>query len=208
MYVPEHFSMSEDEMQDVLGDLRVGELITYSNTVGLLATMLPFVHRSQPGNLGALHGHLARNNEQWKHQPHNEAMVILRGPDAYVSPGWYESKQTHGRVVPTWDYITMHVYGDVIIHDEADYVRWVVTELTEKHEATQASPWSVNDAPEDFITGQLRAIVGIEIQITRIFAKAKASQNRSPADIAGVVSGLRTSGEQLMADEVERRTPR
>jgi transcriptional regulator len=208
MYVPEHFSMSEDEMQDVLGDLRVGELITYSNAVGLLATMLPFVHRSQPGNLGALHGHLARNNEQWKHQPHNEAMVILRGPDAYVSPGWYESKQTHGRVVPTWDYITMHVYGDVIIHDEADYVRWVVTELTEKHEARQASPWSVNDAPEDFITGQLRAIVGIEIQITRIFAKAKASQNRPPADIAGVVSGLRTSGEQLMADEVERRTPR
>ncbi len=200
--------MSEDEMQDVLGDLRVGELITYSNAVGLLATMLPFVHRSQPGNLGALHGHLARNNEQWKHQPHNEAMVILRGPDAYVSPGWYESKQTHGRVVPTWDYITMHVYGDVIIHDEADYVRWVVTELTEKHEARQASPWSVNDAPEDFITGQLRAIVGIEIQITRIFAKAKASQNRPPADIAGVVSGLRTSGEQLMADEVERRTPR
>ena len=200
--------MSEDEMQHVLGDLRVGELITYSNAVGLLATMLPFVHRSQPGNLGALHGHLARNNEQWKHQPHNEAMVILRGPDAYVSPGWYESKQTHGRVVPTWDYITMHVYGDVIIHDEADYVRWVVTELTEKHEATQASPWSVNDAPEDFITGQLRAIVGIEIQITRIFAKAKASQNRPPADIAGVVSGLRTSGEQLMADEVERRTPR
>ena len=208
MYVPEHFSMSEDEMQDVLGDLRVGELITYSNAVGLLATMLPFVHRSQPGNLGALHGHLARNNEQWKQQPHNEAMVILRGPDAYVSPGWYESKQTHGRVVPTWDYITMHVYGDVIIHDEADYVRWVVTELTEKHEARQASPWSVNDAPEDFITGQLRAIVGIEIQITRIFAKAKASQNRPPADIAGVVSGLRTSGEQLMADEVERRTPR
>ena len=200
--------MSEDEMQHVLGDLRVGELITYSNAVGLLATMLPFVHRSQPGNLGALHGHLARNNEQWKHQPHNEAMVILRGPDAYVSPGWYESKQTHGRVVPTWDYITMHVYGDVIIHDEADYVRWVVTELTEKHEARQASPWSVNDAPEDFITGQLRAIVGIEIQITRIFAKAKASQNRPPADIAGVVSGLRTSGEQLMADEVERRTPR
>ncbi len=200
--------MSEDEMQDVLGDLRVGELITYSNAVGLLATMLPFVHRSQPGNLGALHGHLARNNEQWKHQPQNEAMVILRGPDAYVSPGWYESKQTHGRVVPTWDYITMHVYGDVIIHDEADYVRWVVTELTEKHEARQASPWSVNDAPEDFITGQLRAIVGIEIQITRIFAKAKASQNRPPADIAGVVSGLRTSGEQLMADEVERRTPR
>ncbi len=200
--------MSEDEMQHVLGDLRVGELITYSNTAGLLATMLPFVHRSQPGNLGALHGHLARNNEQWKHQPHNEAMVILRGPDAYVSPGWYESKQTHGRVVPTWDYITMHVYGDVIIHDEADYVRWVVTELTEKHEARQASPWSVNDAPEDFITGQLRAIVGIEIQITRIFAKAKASQNRPPADIAGVVSGLRTSGEQLMADEVERRTPR
>jgi transcriptional regulator len=102
----------------------------------------------------------------------------------------------------------MHVYGDVIVHDEADYVRRVVTELTAKHEARQASPWSVNDAPEDFITGQLRAIVGIEIQITRIVAKAKASQNRPPADIAGVVSGLRTSGEHLMADEVERRKSR
>jgi transcriptional regulator len=208
MYVPEHFSMSEGEMQDVLRGHRVGEFITYSSTAGLLATMLPFVYRSQPGNLSALHGHLARNNEQWKHQPQDEAMVILRGPDAYVSPGWYESKQTHGRVVPTWDYITMHVYGDVIVHDEADYVRWVVTELTAKHEARQASPWSVNDAPEDFITGQLRAIVGIEIQITRIVAKAKASQNRPPADIAGVVSGLRTSGEHLMADEVERRKSR
>ncbi len=107
-------------------------------------------------------------------------------------------------MVPTWNYLTAHVYGALHVRDDADYVRWVVEQLTAKHEATSEHPWSVEDAPSRFIEGQLRAIVGVELQITRVEAKAKASQNRSPADVEGVVRGLRQRGETVMAEEVER----
>ena len=147
--------------------------------------------------------HLARNNDQWKLDPVGEALAIVRGPDAYISPGWYASKAEHGRVVPTWNYITAHVYGRFVVHDDPAWTEDLVRRLTAKHEAHRDHPWSVDDAPRPFVEGQLRAIVGVELQITRIEAKAKLSQNRPPADVEGVVAGLRERGDKEMADAVE-----
>jgi transcriptional regulator len=209
MYVPSHFAMSEDDVHDLLAEHGAGDLVTFSADEGLVATMLPFVHDPADGGWGSLHGHVARVNDQWKQQVTGEALVILRGPDAYVSPGWYPSKQEHGRVVPTWNYVSAHVYGELVVHDDAEYTRRLVEALTAKHEAVSARPWSVEDAPAGYIDGQLRAVVGVELRITRIEAKTKASQNRPPADADGVVDGLRRRGQSGMADEVARRgTPR
>ena len=139
---------------------------------GLVATMLPFVFEPAIGEHGALLGHVARNNDQWRREVLGEVLVIMRGPDAYVSPGWYASKAEHGRVVPTWNYVTAHVYGHLVVHDDVAWVESRVRRLTDKHEAASPSPWHVDDAPPAFVAGQLRAIVGLELVITRIEAKA------------------------------------
>jgi len=131
-----------------------------------------------------------------------DALVIVRGPDAYVSSSWYASKAEHGRVVPTWNYVTAHVYGQLVIHDDPDWVDALVRRLTDQHEADGPRPWSVNDAPASFIAGQLRAIVGVELVISRVDAKAKLSQNRSAADIDGVIAGLEARGDRTTVDAV------
>ena len=120
--------------------------------------------------------------------------MIVRGPDAYISPSWYATKAEHGRVVPTWNYVTAHVHGVVTVHDDPAWVAELVRELTDRHEAGRAAPWSVDDAPPKFFAGQLRAIVGVELAIERIEAKFKLSQNRPAADVDGVIEGLRADG--------------
>ena len=202
MYVPTHFAMDDAAVHELLGHHGAGDLITATSS-GLLATLLPFVHDPSVGPHGALLGHVARNNDQWRHAPLGEALVILRGPDAYVSPNWYASKAEHGRVVPTWNYVTAHVYGQVVVHDDVVWLEDLVRRLTEQHEAVQSRPWAVDDAPSAFVAGQLRAIVGVELRISRIEAKAKISQNRPAADVAGVVAGLRAAGDEVMARAVE-----
>jgi transcriptional regulator len=152
-------------------------------------------------------GHLARNNPQWRATPVGEAMVILRGGDAYVTPQWYAAKAEHGRVVPTWNYVTAHVYGQLVVHDDVDWLREHVTQLTDRHELPRAEPWQVGDAPATFVEGQLRAIVGLELRISRIEAKAKLSQNRSAADVDGVVAGYRDDGDVALAELVEQARP-
>jgi transcriptional regulator len=133
--------------------------------------------------------------------------VILRGPDAYITPNWYASKSEHGRVVPTWNYVTAHVHGELVIHDDVDWLDGLVRRLTEKHEAGQARPWTVDDPPPKFVAGQLRAIVGVELRISRIEAKAKLSQNRPAADIDGVIAGTRDEGNAEMSRLVEEARP-
>jgi transcriptional regulator len=133
-----------------------------------------------------------------------DALVIVRGPDAYVSPSWYASKAEHGRVVPTWNYVTAHVHGPVAFHDDPDWVERVVRDLTAKHEAGREPAWDVDDAPEGFIAGQLRAVVGVEVTVARVEAKWKLSQNRAAADVDGVVAGLRADGDDATADAVAR----
>jgi transcriptional regulator len=208
MYIPAHFAPDETQVNELLRNHGAADLVTLT-AQGLVATMLPFIY-VPPGDSGtaephgALHGHLARNNEQWKLDSVGEALVIVRGPDAYITPGWYATKAETGRVVPTWNYVTAHVYGRLIVHDDPGWTEDLVRRLTTKHEAYRNRPWSVDDAPRPFIEGQLRAIVGIELAITRIEAKAKLSQNRSPADVEGVIAGLRERGDKEMADDVEQ----
>ncbi|MFI6041299.1 FMN-binding negative transcriptional regulator [Nocardia sp. NPDC051321] len=200
MYVPAHFAADEQAVDDLLAQHGAADLII-ATPDGMVATMLPFVYDS---GARTLRGHLARNNDQWRRTVLGEALVIVRGPDAYVSPAWYASKAEHGRVVPTWNYISAHVYGQLIVHDDPAWVEQLVRDLTEHHESGRPQQWSVDDAPPKFIAGQLRAIVGVELAITRIEAKFKLSQNRPAADIDGVVSGLTADGHEPIADAVRR----
>ena len=206
MYVPKGFEMGEPELARFLMHSGAGDLVTHGPS-GLSATLIPFVYDASAGPHGTLRGHLARNNEQWQDADGTQALVILRGPDAYITPSWYATKREHGRVVPTWNYVTAHVHGDLRIHDDVDFVRRVVHDLTEKHESAREQPWAVEDAPARFVEGQLRAVVGVELRITRVDAKAKVSQNRPEQDIDGVLAGLRESGEDRMAEHVEARRP-
>lgn len=203
MYIPAHFSPDEALVSELLQHHGAADLITVTPD-GLVATLLPFVYVPHEGPRGSLHGHLARSNPQWRQPSAGEALVIVRGPDAYISPGWYASTAEHGRVVPTWNYITAHVYGQFIVHDDPEWTEHVVRRLTAKHEAGRDRPWSADDAPRPFIEGQLRAIVGVELLISRIEAKAKLSQNRSPADVEGVIAGLRERGDVASAEAVAR----
>jgi transcriptional regulator len=127
--------------------------------------------------------------------PTGEALVIVRGPDAYISPSWYETKREHGRVVPTWNYLTAHLHGRLVVHDDPTWCERNVRALVERHEAHRPDPWSVDDAPPPYIAGQLKAIVGLEVLVTRIEAKTKLSQNRSKADVLGAVAGLESTGD-------------
>ncbi len=213
MYIPAHFAADDAAVEDLLFKHGAADLITLTDD-GLLATMLPFAYepsaREHGAQWGTLLGHVARNNDQWRKPAHGESLAIIRGPDSYVSPSWYAAKAEHGRVVPTWNYLTAHVYGRLIVHDDPAWVEDVVRRLTAKHEAArlaspgQRMPWSVDDAPRKFIEGQLRAIVGLELQITRIEAKAKLSQNRPATDIPGIVDGLAARGDDPMATAVSR----
>jgi transcriptional regulator len=203
MYVPAAFGMDDEAVRDLLRHHGAADLVT-ATPAGLIATMLPFVYDPGAGDHGALLGHLARNNDQWRADVVGEALVIVRGPDAYVSPSWYASKAEHGRVVPTWNYLTAHVYGRLVVHDDPAWVETLVRRLTAKHEAPMPRPWTVDEPPPAFLAGQLRAIVGLELLITRIAAKAKMSQNRPEADVDGVIAGLEARGEAATADAVRR----
>lgn len=197
MYVPAHFAAQDNEIRELLTHHGAADLITASASAPLTATLLPFVYDQTIGDHGALLGHLARNNDQWRHDVVGEALVIVRGPDAYISPSWYAAKAEHGRVVPTWNYVTAHVYGQLVVHDDPEWVHALVRRLTDRHEAGTPNPWSVDDAPTPFIAGQLRAIVGVELVISRVEGKTKLSQNRSDADIDGIITGLEARGDAM-----------
>jgi transcriptional regulator len=200
MYIPEHFRPSDDDVLALLRSPRAVDLITVTAR-GLLATMLPMAWdepESRPGlgAHGALLGHVAIKNDQWREAALGESMAIVRGPDAYITPSWYAAKREHGRVVPTWNYVTIHAYGRLVIHKDPVWLEANVRRLVDAHEASRPEPWSVDDAPRTYIDGQLKAIVGVELLIDRIEAKSKLSQNRSDADIEGTIAGLEADGER------------
>jgi transcriptional regulator len=190
MYLPPHNRPpSDDEVRRLLHATRAGDLVTLGAD-GLTASMIPFLYDGSIGAHGALLGHLARPNAQWRDADGREALVLVHGPDGYVSPSWYAAKREHGRVVPTWNYVLVAVHGTLRVHDDAVWTRDIVERLTTAHEGGRADPWAVSDAPEPYVAGQLRAIVGVEVEIDRIEAKWKLSQNRSAEDVAGVIAGL------------------
>jgi len=208
MYIPAHFVPDEESVHDLLEHQGAADLVTATRS-GLYATMLPFLYdppglRPGTGPAGSLVGHVARNNPQWREAALGDALVIVRGPDAYISPNWYATRREHGRVVPTWNYLTAHLYGELLIHDDPAWVEALVRRLTAHHEAGSADPWSVDDAPAAYIDGQLRAIVGVEVRVRRIEAKAKLSQNRSRPDMAGAIAGLEREGRSEMSALMRR----
>ena len=154
----------------------------------------------EPAPYGTLLGHVARPNPQARGAvPGVQALAIFQGPDAYVTPSWYATKRENGKVVPTWNYIAIHAYGEVEFFDAADRLRAIVTRLTEQQEAARAEPWAVSDAPANYIEGMLKGIVGFALPIARLEGKWKMSQNRPAADRAGVVGGLAAEGREDIA---------
>jgi transcriptional regulator len=199
MYTPEHFKVDNSAARRLLADLVTADLVTATPS-GLVATFLPILYEPADDNYGSIVGHVSRNNDQWRLPVIGDALMVLHGPDAYVSPSWYPSKSLHGRVVPTWNYVTAHVYGRLVVHDDPKWVESLVRRLTDKHEQSRPEPWSVDDPPAPYVAAQLRAIVGLEVVISRVEAKAKWSQNRSDTDAEGVIRGLMAGGHVEAAE--------
>jgi len=193
MYVPPAFRNDDIEnIRATIRAIRLANLVT-ATADGLIATPLPLFLDETEGEHGTLYGHVAKANPQWRAAPTGDAMAIFMGPEAYVTPSWYATKQETGKVVPTWNYIAIHAYGPIEFFESAERLLDVVTRLTNIHEGSRAEPWAVSDAPADFIASQLRGIVGVRIPVTRFEAKRKMSQNRPEADRARVSAGLAAS---------------
>lgn len=193
MYIPEAFAEHDrQEIAEMIRYARLATLVT-GTSEGLMATPLPLLFSESEGEHGVLHGHIARANPQWKLEPVDDAMVIFQGADAYVSPAWYPTKAETGRVVPTWNYVAVHAYGPVEFYDDCDRLLEVVSGLTNQFEAGRSEPWSVQDAPPDYIKALLQNIVGVRIPIRRFDAKKKLSQNQPFQNQAGVKVGLGNS---------------
>lgn len=192
MYVPRHFAARLDDAYALVDAVGAADLVTVVDGTPTASLVPVLWDRADDGSPGRLLAHLARTNGQWRGVGADgaPALAIVHGPQAYVSPGWYASKSDHGRVVPTWNYTTAHLTGRLLVHDDVAWLRALVTRLTERHEGRRPQPWAVTDAPDGFVEGQLRAIVGVELEIERVEAKHKLSQNRPRADQQGVVAGL------------------
>lgn len=211
MYIPEWFR--EDRTECLQGLIRAHPLATLV-TLGqqeLVATHLPLVYDPSPEPMGTLRGHLSRANPQWQSfRPEVKALAIFQGPEAYISPSWYPTRQQTGRVVPTWNYAVVHAYGLLETYNDTNRLRKHVTLLTEIHEKNFSPPWSPEDAPQPFIDGLLQAIVGLEIVIRRWEGKWKVSQNRPAEDRSAVVQGLLSQCQPTstaMAQLVRERAP-
>lgn len=193
MYIPPAFKNDDIEsIRATIRGARLANLVT-ATSEGPIATPLPLFLEESEGEHGVLYGHLAKANPQWRLPTTGDALAIFMGPEAYVTPSWYATKQETGKVVPTWNYVAVHAYGSVEFFQEPERLLDVVTRLTNKHEGSRAKPWAVSDAPADFIAAQLRGIVGLRIPVTRFESKRKMSQNRPEADRVGVVVGLASS---------------
>ncbi|HWT69535.1 MAG TPA: FMN-binding negative transcriptional regulator [Pseudomonas sp.] len=194
MYTPRAFAIDElSQLHELILATRLAILVTQGEH-GLQASHVPVLLHREQGPNGTLYGHLAKANPQWKDlRDGAEALLIFPGADAYVSPSLYPSKAEHGKVVPTWNYVAVHAYGRAETFSDGGRLLDIVSTLTDRHEANRAQPWKVADAPADYIDGMLKAIVGFAIPIERLEGKRKLSQNRNPADIAGVREGLAAS---------------
>jgi transcriptional regulator len=203
MYRPPAFREDSLEAQHALiREWPLGLLIT-TGSPGLLADSVPFVLDESAGEFGTLRAHLSRANPQ--HQAlaqAEECLVVFQGPQAYISPSWYETKRETGKVVPTWNYVAVQAWGSPRVIDDPSWLRAQIDALTELMERCRQKPWAVADAPETFVDAQLKGIFGVEIPIARIEGKWKASQNQPEKNRIGVVEGLRTEGNEAMAEVV------
>jgi len=205
MYIPGHFNETRKEVLHALMRTHpLGMLITHTAN-GLDANHVPFELDADVGPHGLLRAHVARANPVWKDVPDgSRVMVVFRGPQAYISPNWYPSKHEAHRQVPTWNYEVVHAHGRLRIVDDERFVRGVVGRLTRRHEAEQAKPWKMGDAPAEYIEQMLAMIVGIEVEIDRLEGKRKLSQNKEARDVQGAIDGLRANGEDAVASAMAK----
>lgn len=208
MYQPPHFVEDRLAVQHALiREHSLGLLIT-AGPAGLQANHVPFLIEAEDSERGTLRAHLARANPQ-QHElaAVSECLVVFQGAQHYISPSLYPTKREIGKVVPTWNYITVHAWGYPRVTDDAAWLRRQINDLTRHKEESQTVPWAVSDAPETFVAAQMKGIIGLEIPIARIEGKWKVSQNRPAVDQAGVVAGLRGSGvdADIMASLVAER---
>jgi transcriptional regulator len=205
VYIPHFNVMAETDVHAFVTGIASAEIVTVGNDGTPLATLLPILWSEDGGTVIA---HMARANPHWREIKDDEpCLAIVAGPQAYISPNWYATKAEHGRVVPTWNYSAVHLIGTIAVHDDPEWVRHAVTDLTDRHEQPRDSPWAVTDAPEKYVAGQLKAIVGLEMKVERVDAKAKLSQNRSAEDQDGVIVGLRADpGSPDVADAMDGQT--
>jgi transcriptional regulator len=191
MYNPAPFVENRtDTLHAFIREHPFAALVTWGPN-GLLATHAPMLLDADAKPQSVLRCHIARANPQWRElQSSPAALVIFSGPHHYISPSWYPSTQEHGRVVPTWNYVAVHVWGRARIFEDPDLLMPYLRELTREHEAGLEKPWSIDDAPPQFIDTMAKAIVAIEIVIERIAGKWKLGQNRSSEDRAGAIQGL------------------
>ena len=190
LYVPRLNVMDPDDVRPFVAAVGTAQLVTVGEDGTPDATFLPVLWEGD-----RLVGHLARANAHWRRiVDGSSALAIVTGADTYVSPSWYATKAEHGKVVPTWNYSVVHLRGAVTVHDDPAWVRGLVTRLTDRHEQPRAEPWAVTDAPADYVEKNLRPIVGVEVVVGSVEAKAKLSQNRSDEDRAGVATGLAADG--------------
>ena len=203
MYIPHFNAMDDpDDIRAFVESIGSAEIVTVGADGTPLATLLPILWSADGGTVIA---HFARANPHWRQIEHGSRfLAIIAGPQAYISPSWYAEKAEHGRVVPTWNYSAVHLTGTVRVHDDPAWVREAVTSLTDHHEQPREQPWAVTDAPDTYVAKNLKAIVGVEMSVERVEAKAKLSQNKSDADRARVVAGLRAEGgNPAVADAME-----
>jgi transcriptional regulator len=194
MYIPASHAEHRAEVLYAFLDAHPFAVLVTASAEGLVATHLPIVLDQTRGPHGTLEGHIARANAQHRQlSVTSEALVIFSGPNAYITPTWYPSKAAHGKVVPTWNYVAVHAYGVLRFREDDEFLRRHLAQLTRRHEEGREKPWAVADAPADYLAQQRRAIVGVELEITRLEGKWKMSQNRSAEDIDGVVAGLSSS---------------
>lgn len=193
MYIPPAFK--DDDIEGIRATIRAARLasLVTATTDGPVATPLPLFLDENEGEHGVLYGHVARANPQWTLPPIGNALAIFSGPDAYVTPSWYATKQETGKVVPTWNYVAVHAYGPVEFFQDPERLLAAVTLLTNRHEGKRDKPWAVSDAPADFVAAQLRGIVGVRIPVVRFEGKRKMSQNRPETDRVRVAAGLAAS---------------
>lgn len=190
MYIPAHFAMTTEQVRTVLTAGSAGDLVTTGPT-GLAATYLPMLFDPDAGEAGALIGHVSRVNDQWRTP--GVGLFILHGPDDYVDAEWLNTPAATS--VPTWNYVTVHVYGELVVHDDPEWMLAAVTKLSAAH-----GDAAVDGMPAAEVATMLRAIVGVELRISRVDGKAKMSQNKSPQVVAQVIDGLRGTGGGPTAD--------
>jgi transcriptional regulator len=200
MYVPKHFNESRAEvLHELIQQHPFGMLVTHG-AGGLDANHIPFELDPRQGDMGVLNAHVARANPVWQEvSDGDEVMVVFKAGDAYISPNWYPSKHELHQQVPTWNYMVVHAHGRITIRDDERFVRGVLARLTRIHEAAQPAPWKMTDSSPEFINARLKAIVGVEIRITRLAGKSKLSQNRELRDQRSAGETLRAQGEQVIA---------